>query len=153
MTRPASEHAREIEAIKERAVEILRVLDSGSEPFADSGYGYEHMGDMARDVRPLCEAVVALASTPASALAVVEQERDQLREALTDFADELDAEARDAQDMMERVVLRSTAQRLRNRIAALAVPSSEPAEDDPFCPHGIPYEFCGNCHDAGEPEA
>ena len=29
--------------------------------------------------------------------------------------------------------------------AALAAPTKE--EDDPFCPHGIPHEFCGNCHE------
>lgn len=29
------------------------VLDSGRDPLVDSGYGYEHMGDMARDLEPL----------------------------------------------------------------------------------------------------
>jgi hypothetical protein len=40
---------------------ILDVLASGSEPGASTGYGYEHMGDYTRDVRPLCEAIIARA--------------------------------------------------------------------------------------------
>lgn len=26
-------------------------------------------------------------------------------------------------------------------------------DDDPFCPHGIPYEFCGNCHNEEEEQS
>lgn len=55
-----------VERVQELAVQaqdVLDVLASGSEPWASTGYGYEHMGDYTRDVKPLCEALVALAST------------------------------------------------------------------------------------------
>jgi hypothetical protein len=44
-----------------QAQDILDTLASGSDPWAATGYGYEHMGDYTRDVRPLCEQIVALA--------------------------------------------------------------------------------------------
>jgi hypothetical protein len=51
-----------LEPLAAQAQDILDVLASGSEPWAATGYGYEHMGDYTRDVKPLCEALVALAS-------------------------------------------------------------------------------------------
>jgi hypothetical protein len=51
-----------LEPLAAQAQDILDVLASGSEPWAATGYGYEHMGDYTRDVKPLCEALVALAA-------------------------------------------------------------------------------------------
>ncbi len=59
--------AEDAEKLTNSATEILGVLDSGSEPWAPSGYGYEHMGDFSRDVRPLCDLIIALlAPAPAT---------------------------------------------------------------------------------------
>lgn len=30
------------------------------------------------------------------------------------------------------------------------LPAAEEDEPDPLCPHGIPLEFCGNCHEEEE---
>jgi DNA repair exonuclease SbcCD ATPase subunit len=65
----------DVQAATERAKEALAVLDSGANEWASSGYGYEHMGDMARDLRPLAEDVLALAA----ALQQAERECDELR--------------------------------------------------------------------------
>lgn len=46
------------------AQDILDTLASGSEPYAATGYGYEHMGDFARDAKPLAELVVAYFKEP-----------------------------------------------------------------------------------------
>ena len=56
--------AARVGELAQDAQEILDVLASGEDPRAASGYGYEHMGDFVRDVKPLCEAVAALAAVP-----------------------------------------------------------------------------------------
>lgn len=56
--------AETLEGLSFQAQAILDVLASGFE--SGYGYGYEHMGDYTRDVKPLCEAIVKLATEVAS---------------------------------------------------------------------------------------
>lgn len=48
------------EQLKELAATALETLAWGNDPNADSAYGYEHMGDMSKDLRTLAIGIEAL---------------------------------------------------------------------------------------------
>lgn len=48
------------DSARERAENVLSLLATGqTNPWANSGYGYENMGDMARDLEPLARDLLA----------------------------------------------------------------------------------------------